>query len=229
MNESRQNEPRQIEIWDIGKVIPYTANAKQHPPEQVKKLATAIKTFGWTQPIVVWSDGEIIAGHGRRLAALELGLTKVPVIVRRDLSKAEADALRLSDNRVTSVDYDQALIQVELQRLSEELMDSDIMLSDLGFDLKELEFVTSDLGAINDDFFVDDVSAAVEEQKERNSEAIQNTDDIAAPVSDAFGFKRVTISQSRTIRDFMSKIETRTGATGAEALISFISGALEQQ
>jgi len=223
------NEPHQIEIWDIEKVIPYAANAKQHPPEQVKKLATAIKTFGWTQPIVVWTNGEIIAGHGRRLAGLELGLKKVPVIVRRDLSKAEADALRLSDNRVTSVDYDQALIQAELQRLSEELLGSNIDLGDLGFDAKELDFVTSDLGAINDDFFVDDVSAAVEEQKKENSEAIQTTDDIAAPVADAFGFKRVTISQSRTIRDLMSRIETKTGATGAEALISFISTALEQK
>lgn len=218
--------PQTIEIWDIEKVVPYGANAKKHPVDQVQKLAMSIKKFGWTQPIVVWTNGEIIAGHGRRLAAIELGLKRVPVFCRRDLTQAEADALRLADNRVTSTEYDQALIQIELQRLSEELVGSDIELSDLGFDAKELDFVMSDLGTVNEDFFVDDVSAAVEEQKTENAKAIETTDDIAAPIADAFGFKRVSIAQSRTIRDMMSKIETKTGEVGAEALISFVSDAL---
>ena len=82
-----------IELWDLDKIVPYAANAKKHPPDQVRKLATAITKFGWTQPIVVAGNGEIIAGHGRRLAAIQLGLAKVPVICRRDLTKAEADAL----------------------------------------------------------------------------------------------------------------------------------------
>jgi hypothetical protein len=218
------NDPRQIEVWDIEKLIPYEANAKIHSTEQVEKLATAIRAFGWTQPIVVWGNGEIIAGHGRRLAAISLGLARVPVIVRRDLTRAEADALRLADNRVTSVDYDQEMIQSELQRLSEELDAEHFKLTDLGFDLKEIDFVISDLGDMDETLFVEDVTEAVEAQKVQNEQSVATTDDIAAPVVDALGFKRVTIAQSRLIRDAMVKIETKTGKTGAEALVEFLAG-----
>ena len=93
MSKNESNSPV-IEIWDIKDLVPYEMNAKKHPQDQVEKLATAITKFGWTQPIVVWNNGEIIAGHGRRLAALHLGMKKVPVVVRSDLSKVEADALQ---------------------------------------------------------------------------------------------------------------------------------------
>lgn len=217
-----------IELWDVEKLIPYEANAKKHSPQQVADLANLIKKAGWTQPIVVDKDGVIIAGHGRRLAALKLkeegrlpkGL--VPVIVRRDLSKAEADALRLADNRVTSTDYDQALIQEELQRLAQELT-GDLQIIDLGFDEKELDFALSDLGEIDDSYFVDDVAEAVEQQKRENEKAIEATDDIAAPIGDALGFKRVTIAQSRQIRELMSAAESRTGKKGVDLLIAALS------
>lgn len=213
---------RTVELWDIDKIVPYEANAKIHDQVQVEKLATSIKKFGWTAPIVIWSNGEIIAGHGRRLAAIHLGLTKVPVIVRRDLTRAEADALRLADNRVASTDYDQEALQAELQRLSEELASSDIALTDLGFDAKEIDFVISDLGEIDDDFFVDDVAEAVEQQKVENERKVEATDEVAAPVVDALGFKRVTIAQSRVIRDAMVKIETKTGKKGVDAFVEFL-------
>lgn len=218
------NEDRKIEVWNVEDLVPYEANAKKHPEDQVKKLATAIQKFGWTQPIVVWHNGEIIAGHGRRLAAIHLGLKRVPVICRRDLTRAEADALRLADNRVTSTDYDQELIQSELQRLSEELSEAGIDLTDLGFDQKEIDFSIADLGEINDSLFVDDVAEAVEQQKEQNEKKVEATDEIAAPVVDALGFKRVTIAQSRLIRDAMIRIEARTGKKGVDAFVEFMTG-----
>jgi len=217
-------KPPVLELWDIDKLVPYEANAKKHPDEQVKKLAQAITTFGWTQPIVVWTNGEIIAGHGRRLAALSLGLKKVPVFVRRDLTKEQADALRLADNRVTSTDYDQAAIQNELQRLAG--LDLSFELSDLGFDEKELNFTFADLGEINEDWFVEDVSEAVEAQKTENASAIKATDDTASPVVDSLGFKRVTVAQSRSLRELMGKAEAKTGKVGADALIEALSLAL---
>lgn len=213
-----------IDVWDIDKIIPYEANAKKHSDAQVADLANLISKAGWTQPIVVWKNGEIIAGHGRRLAALKLGLKKVPVIVRDDITKAEADALRLADNRVTSTDYDQALIQDELQRLANELS-GDLTLEDLGFDAKELDFSLADLGELDDSFFVDDVGEAVEQQKKENESAIEATDDIAAPVGDALGFKRVTIAQSRQLRELMAGIEIKTGKKGVDALIDVLSAA----
>lgn len=223
-----------IEIWDIDKLKPYENNVKIHDDKQVAKLADSIKRFGWTQPIIVWKDGSIIIGHGRRLAAIKLGQSKVPVIVRSDLSKIEADALRLADNRVTSVDYDMEMVSNEIRRLQEELNNSDIDLTllDTGFDENELNFAIEDLGEIDDFSFVEDIGSAVEQQAEQNRENISATDDIMAPVADALGFKRVTIAQSRQIRSLMSRAETTTGRKGSDALIEVLnaslSGAIEE-
>ena len=210
-----------VEIWKVSDLVPYEANAKKHPEEQVIKLANLISKFGWTQPIIVWKNGEIIAGHGRRMAALHLKLEKVPVIVRGDLTKAEADALRLADNRVTSTDYDQELIGDELRRLNEALgLDGeDISLTDLGFDEKEIDFTLSDMSEIDDSFFVDDVSSAVEDQKSANENAAEDIDETAAPVGDALGFKRITVVQSREIRSLMGKVEAALEKEGPDALI----------
>ena len=97
---SKDNFP--VRMVEINKIIPYDSNVKIHDDEQIEKLANNIKKFGFDQPIVVDKDNVIIKGHGRRLACLKLGLDRVPVIVRDDLTKEEADAARLSDNRVTS-------------------------------------------------------------------------------------------------------------------------------
>ncbi|MFA9261773.1 MAG: ParB/Srx family N-terminal domain-containing protein [Undibacterium sp.] len=208
-----------IEIWELDKIKPYERNAKKHPKEQVEKLAASIREFGYNQPIVVDADGIIIAGHGRRLAAIVLGRKVVPVICRRDLTKNQADALRLSDNRVASTEYDMSEIEAELRRLN----DSEFDISSIGFDENEINFSLADLGAMDDEVFVGDIGAAVTTQQEENARASEVTDDIAAPVSDAFGFKRVTIAQSRMIRELMSKIEKQTGKTGVEALIEILS------
>lgn len=221
------DKPRKIELWAVDNLIPYAANAKVHDKTQVNKLAQSIKKFGWTQPIVVWKNGEIIAGHGRRLAAIKLGQKKVPVVVRDDLTKAEADALRLADNRVASVDYDQEAIQKELQRLQDELRDTEIDLSDLGFDEKEIEFSTSDLGEIDDNFFTDDIAGAVAEQQEENENDISDTDESAAPVTDALGFKRIKISQSRALRELMTQVEANNPDDPVEEMIAVMKRGLE--
>lgn len=196
-----------IKMLPVADLVPFEANAKKHPQEQIDKLAMSIAKFGWTQPIVVDRDLVIIAGHGRRLAALQRGDVLVPVLVRDDLSKLEADALRLADNRVTSTDYDQAMIQEELRRLAAEMEGgAGFDLSDLGFDAKELSFTLSDLGDMNEDFFADDINEAVADQKKENEATISATDDVAAPVGDALGFKRVTIAQSREISALMGEV-----------------------
>jgi ParB-like chromosome segregation protein Spo0J len=209
-----------VELWDITRLIPYENNAKKHPEAQVKKLAGSIKRLGWTQPIVVDRDGVIIIGHGRRLAALSLGIKKVPVLCRKDLTKAEADAMRIADNQVTSTEYDVSIMQAEISKLYQGGFEVDV----LGFDDKELEFLTADLGEINEDIFVDDISEAVETQKAENKKAAEAVDESAAPVADAIGFKRLTVAQSRIVRGFMAKIEAKTGQKGAEALCTYIQG-----
>lgn len=210
-------EPKhKIEIWDFDKILPYEQNAKKHPQEQVDALAKSIAALGLNQPIVVSISGKIIAGHGRRLALKQLGWPRVPVIVRYDLTEAQADAMRLSDNRTASNEYDMSLVQAELQRLAEEDFDLEV----IGYDQRELDFAVADLGEISDDLFVEDIGQAVEEQKQANTKAAEEADDVAAPVADALGFKRVTIAQSREIRDLMTKLQAKTGKTGVEALIA---------
>lgn len=209
-----------VEHWPVSRLKPYAKNAKKHSPESTKKLAAAIRGSGrWTQPIVVRADGEIIAGHGRRLAAIELGRETVPVVVMHGITDAEADALRLSDNRVQHQVYDTDLVRDGLTALSEAGLDLDW----LGFDDKELTFMTDDLAATLDDAFVDDIETAVEEQKVENDAKAAAIDDASQRLADAFGFSKVTVADGRRVKTFMSRIQTETGKRGAEAFMQFLT------
>jgi ParB-like chromosome segregation protein Spo0J len=207
-----------IEFWDPSKLTPYAKNAKIHTDEQIDRLCAAIKKLGFSAPIVVDKNGVIIAGHGRRLAAIKLGLSKVPVIVRDDLSEDEANALRIADNAASSKEYNSDLLREEI--LSLQGLDFD--LDALGMAATELDFLAADHDILDDSAFVQDVTEAVEEQKAQNSEKTEEVDAMLSPLGDAFGFKKVTVAQSRVIRGFMSDVEADTGKAGADALIDFI-------
>ena len=73
--------PERIEQWPLARLQPYARNAMTHGADQVAKIAACMAEFGWTVPCLVAEDGELIAGHGRVLAATQLGLTEAPVIV----------------------------------------------------------------------------------------------------------------------------------------------------
>src|SRR5438270_12711821 len=109
-----------VELWDIERVKPYPKNTKLHPDEQIERLSRIISRFGWDQPIVVDKHGVIIKGHGRRLAAIKLGVKQVPVWVRADLTQEEADAARIADNAVIGMQFDTGMMQEELRRLLED-------------------------------------------------------------------------------------------------------------
>jgi DNA modification methylase len=125
----------QIEWRDPASVTPYSNNAKTHPTEQIDKIAASIASFSFDQPIVVDTDGVIIKGHGRREASLRLGLDRVPVLVRGDLSVTEIKAARLADNRTAQSPWDEDLLRLELAALLEQ--DFDLGLT--GFDLAEID------------------------------------------------------------------------------------------
>jgi ParB-like chromosome segregation protein Spo0J len=106
------------EMIAIDKLIPYHKNAKKHPQEQIEKLAKEINEIGWTQPIVCDSELNIIAGHGRRLAAIKAGLVEVPVhIVSKDISPERIRAMRLLDNKISETKWDFDLLRTELLEL----------------------------------------------------------------------------------------------------------------
>jgi hypothetical protein len=71
--------PKQIEYWPLAQLKPYALNAKTHDANQVAKIAASMAEFGWTVPVLVAADDELIAGHGRILAAAHLGLSEAPV------------------------------------------------------------------------------------------------------------------------------------------------------
>ena len=133
--------PRQIEFWPIERLRPYARNAKMHGPDQVARIAASMARFGWTVPCMVGDDGELIAGHGRVLAATELGLAEVPVIRLGHLDEAERRAYRIADNKLTELgDWDEALLRDEVAGL----LADDFDLSLLGFAEDELEALLQD-------------------------------------------------------------------------------------
>jgi hypothetical protein len=78
---------RRIEIWPVGRLVPYARNARTHSEAQGVQIAASIAEFGFNAPILVDSNAGIVAGHGRRLAARKLGLLEVPLVVPDHLTE----------------------------------------------------------------------------------------------------------------------------------------------
>ena len=125
-----------VEHRSLGSLIPYARNARTHSPAQVSLIAGSIREFGWTNPILVDRDNGVIAGHGRLMAAQQLGLESVPVIELGHLSEAQKRAYVLADNKLAEqAGWDKELLALELGDLSELGVD----LMTLGFEAGELD------------------------------------------------------------------------------------------
>lgn len=204
-----------IEMWPIENLTPYELNVKKHEKEQVSKIAAAIARSGkFDQPIVVDRHGVIIKGHGRRLAALELGLKTVPVVVHVDLNPEAVRAMRLADNRV-------ALSDVDTDMLREELKDLDKLLFDGIFDDKEIELLTADPWAMNEDSFVEDMSEVLDEQRREVDKRAEAIGESRVSLAKAFGFKDIASNGQVHISRLMAKAEAATGLQGGEALVVY--------
>ena len=126
-----------MEIWNVpvANLIPYERNAKQHPPEQVHRIAESLKQFGWQQPIVIDKDNVVIIGHGRLLAAKEIGLNFVPCVKADQLTTEQVNALRLADNKLNESAWDFEALEQEIRGLS--LADFDM--EQFGFSFDDVE------------------------------------------------------------------------------------------
>jgi DNA modification methylase len=119
----------------LAELIPYARNPRTHSDAQVTQIATSIREFGWTNPVLVDGENGIIAGHGRVLAARKLGLEQVSVIELAHMSKAQRRAYVLADNQLAlNAGWDDELLRLELADLSE-----------LGFDLGLIGFGEGEL------------------------------------------------------------------------------------
>jgi hypothetical protein len=124
-----------VELWPVAKIVPYDSNPRTHSDEQIAFLAKTMKEDGVTQPIIVDEDGIIIAGHGRRLAALKNGFARFPVVIAKGWSDKQKRAVRIKDNSLAALSgWDVDLIRVELNAL--QISGYDIQ--QLGFDVAQL-------------------------------------------------------------------------------------------
>jgi DNA modification methylase len=141
-----------IQQWPAAKLIPYARNARTHSQEQIAQIAASIAEFGFTNPILIGSDGVVVAGHGRLAAAQKLAMAMVPVVVLEHLSATQRRALVIADNRIAeNAGWDDAMLRVEL----DSLRDDDFDLSLTGFDADALadlfEGEEGDTGQTGDD------------------------------------------------------------------------------
>ena len=144
----------EFQLVDINKLVPYANNARTHNKEQILKLRSSLREFGFVNPVIIDREYNVLAGHGRIMAAKEEGITEVPCVYADHLTEAQKKAYILADNRMAlDAGWDDELLAVEM----EELQNLGFDLGLTGFDESEI----ADLFDINsdeakqDDFDVD--------------------------------------------------------------------------
>ena len=134
------HRPLCISYLPIAALKPDPRNARTHPKRQVEQIAASIRAFGFANPVLVDGDGNVIAGHGRLLAARAIGLAEVPTIALGALSEGQKRALRLADNKIAlGSGWDRALLKSELAELAT---------LDFGMDLTITGFSTGEIGVL---------------------------------------------------------------------------------
>jgi DNA modification methylase len=147
----------EMQLVPITKLVPYVNNARTHSPEQINKLRSSLREFGFINPVIIDRDFGVIAGHGRILAAKEEGIAEVPCVFADHLTEAQKKAYILADNRMgMDAGWDEELLRVEIEALQAEAFD----LSLTGFDEKELSDLFKRDGDVQEDDF--DVDAELE-------------------------------------------------------------------
>jgi DNA modification methylase len=127
----------------VSALKPYARNPRTHSKKQVRQIAASIRTFGWTNPILIDGGRIVIAGHGRLKAAMSLGIDRVPTICISDMTEAQKRAYILADNKLAeNAGWDQELLALELQGLLE--MDLDFDVTATGFEMGEIDVLIGD-------------------------------------------------------------------------------------
>ena len=148
----------QMTLVSIDKLIPYINNARTHSAEQINKLRSSLREFGFINPVIIDGDYNIIAGHGRVAAAKAENLTDVPCVLVDHLTEAQKKAYIIADNRMAlDAGWDEELLRVEIEALQAESFD----ISLTGFGDDEI----ADLFGKNEDEVEDDdydLTAALE-------------------------------------------------------------------
>ena len=176
------NTPDYKKDYPLQDLIPYARNSRTHSDEQVTQIASSIKDFGFTNPVLIDADGGIIAGHGRVMAAKKLKMESVPVIVLSHLTEAQRRAYVIADNKLAlNAGWDDEMLRVEFQELQ-----------DLGFDVELTGFSMDEINALQ---FDSDCETGMPALKDGDKEPYQQKtftlhDEQAALVDDAITLAR---------------------------------------
>ena len=147
----------EMQLVPVSKLVPYVNNARTHSPEQILKLRSSLREFGFVNPVIVDREYNVIAGHGRIAAAKEEGISEVPCVFVDHLTEAQKKAYILADNRMAmDAGWDEELLRVEI----EALQGVDFDVSFTGFDENELSKLFDNGNEVQDDDF--DVDAELE-------------------------------------------------------------------
>lgn len=149
----------EMQLIPLGKLVPYVNNVRTHSPEQLVKLRSSLREFGFINPVIIDRDFNVIAGHGRIAAAKEEGITEVPCVFVDYLSEAQKKAYILADNRMAlDAGWDEELLRIEIESLQG--ADFDVSLTGFGEDEIADLFAGDGEKDVKDDDF--DLSAALE-------------------------------------------------------------------
>ena len=136
----------ELQYRPVGHLNNNPSNARCHSKHQIRQIANSIKTFGFTNPVLLGKDNTIIAGHGRVAAAKLLGITTVPTIRLENLTPDQIRAYVIADNRLAEkAGWDRAILAIELQHLIS--IDSDFDVTVTGFDIPEIDLILSTPGS----------------------------------------------------------------------------------
>lgn len=145
----------EMQLVAVSKLVPYVNNARTHNAQQITKLRSSLREFGFINPVIIDREYNVIAGHGRILAAKEEGIEEVPCVFVDYLTPAQKKAYILADNRMAmDAGWDEELLRVEIEALQAESFDVGLT----GFDEKDIAelFAGEDDDAQDDDFDVDE-------------------------------------------------------------------------
>ncbi len=150
------NKTTHMEMVAVEKLVPYVNNARTHSPEQITKLRSSLREFGFINPVIIDKDYGVIAGHGRLMAAKEEGIKEVPCVLVDYLTEAQKKAYIIADNRFAQdAGWDEELLRIEIESLQAEAFDVSLT----GFEDQEIADLfagDSDTGAEDDDFDLND-------------------------------------------------------------------------
>ena len=150
---------KEMKMINTKELVPYVNNARTHSPEQINKLRSSLREFGFVNPIIIDKDKTVLAGHGRLMAAKEEGIEEVPCVLVDYLTEAQKKAYILADNRYAEdAGWDEEMLRLEIEAL--EGMDFNLGLT--GFDEDEIAdlFDTDNTSDVEDDDF--DLEEALE-------------------------------------------------------------------